>query len=171
MNAVRKLLDLWQIRRDPVAWARSQGARVGEGCRLLGVSHATFGGEPWLVTLGDHVSISAGTRLLPHDGGVWVFRGKHPDAELFGAITVGSNVFIGIDVLVMPGVTIGDNVVIGARSVVTRDIPPGVVAVGSPCKPIKSIEEYWRSIEGRIVHTKLLPPAEKRRRVGAMYRP
>ena len=48
------------------------------------------------------------------------------------------NVWIGGGVKVMPGVTIGDNVVIGAGSVVTRDIPPNSLAVGSPCKVIKS---------------------------------
>ena len=53
------------------------------------------------------------------------------------------------DHIVMPGVTIGDNSVIGAGSVVTRDIPSGVVAVGNPCKVLREIgqhdrEYYWR---------------------------
>ena len=169
MSILRSILDRWHIRRDPVGWARAQGVKVGEGCRLLSLHSGTFGSEPWLVSLGDRVSISAGARLVAHDGGVWVFRDKYPDVELFGPIRVGSNVFIGIDVLVMPNVTIGDNVVIGARSVVTRDIPPGVVAVGSPCKPIKSIEEYWQLVENRVVHTRGLPSAERRRRLEDIY--
>lgn len=52
-------------------------------------------------------------------------------------ITVGNNVWIGGNVVVLPGVTIGDNVVIGAGSIVNKDIPSNVVTVGNPCKVIK----------------------------------
>ena len=54
-------------------------------------------------------------------------------------ITVGDNVWFGMGVLVCPGVTIGSDVVIGAGSVVTRDIPSGVVAVGNPCRVLREI--------------------------------
>ena len=56
-------------------------------------------------------------------------------------IIVGNNVWFGARVSVMPGVTIGDNVVIGAGSVVTKDIPSNVVAVGNPCKVLREITE------------------------------
>lgn len=56
-------------------------------------------------------------------------------------ITVGNDVWFGAGVVVLPGVTIGDNTVIGAGSVVNRDIPSGVIAVGNPCKPIRKITE------------------------------
>ena len=52
-------------------------------------------------------------------------------------VTIGNNVWIGGSVTILPGVTIGDNVTIGAGSVVTKDIPSGVVAVGNPCRVIK----------------------------------
>ena len=54
-------------------------------------------------------------------------------------VTIGDNVWIGGSVTILPGVTIGNNVTIGAGSVVTRDIPDNVVAVGNPCKVIKSV--------------------------------
>lgn len=54
-------------------------------------------------------------------------------------ITVGNNVWIGARVSVLPGVAIGDNTVIGAGSVVTRDIPSGVIAVGNPCRVVRAI--------------------------------
>jgi maltose O-acetyltransferase len=54
-------------------------------------------------------------------------------------ITIGDNVWLGGGVIVCPGVTIGDDSVIGAGSVVTRDIPPGVVAVGNPARVIRSV--------------------------------
>lgn len=55
-------------------------------------------------------------------------------------ITVGDNVWIGAGVHVMPGVTIGNNVVIGGGSVVVKDIPDNVVAVGNPAKVIKTLD-------------------------------
>ena len=54
-------------------------------------------------------------------------------------VTIGNNVWIGGSVTILPGVTIGDNVTIGAGSVVTKDIPSNVVAVGNPCRAIKQI--------------------------------
>ena len=56
-------------------------------------------------------------------------------------IIVGNNVWFGGNVVVLPGVTIGDNCVIGAGSVVNKDIPSNVVAVGNPCKVIKEINK------------------------------
>jgi Acetyltransferase (isoleucine patch superfamily) len=54
-------------------------------------------------------------------------------------VTIGDNVWIGGNVTILPGVIIGDNVTIGAGSVVTHDIPSNVIAVGNPCRPVKSI--------------------------------
>jgi acetyltransferase-like isoleucine patch superfamily enzyme len=56
-------------------------------------------------------------------------------------ITIGNKVWIGGNVTILPGVTIGDEAVIGAGSVVTKDIPAGVVAVGNPCKVLRKITE------------------------------
>ncbi len=56
-------------------------------------------------------------------------------------ISIGKGVWLGGNVVVLPGVTIGDRAVIGAGSVVTKDIPSGVVAVGNPCRVIRAIEQ------------------------------
>jgi acetyltransferase-like isoleucine patch superfamily enzyme len=143
---------------DPVAYARSLGVKIGSDCRLIGVE---FGSEPYLVTLGDHVS-ATGTQFITHDGGVWVFRDRRPDGDLVEPITVGDNVFLGAATFILPGVTIGTNVVIGAGAVVTRDIPDNCVAVGVPARPIRLIEEYWASVKAELVPTKQLSPAAKR---------
>lgn len=58
--------------------------------------------------------------------------------ELAAPVTIGSNVWIGGGVIICPGVTIGDNTTIGAGSVVTKDIPANVVAVGNPCRVLRS---------------------------------
>lgn len=69
------------------------------------------------------------------------YKARNAGLEYAKPIKVGNNVWIGGNVCVMPNVTIGDNVVIGGGSVVTKDIPSGVVAVGNPCKPVKEIPE------------------------------
>jgi acetyltransferase-like isoleucine patch superfamily enzyme len=144
--------------RDPVAFARRLGVTVGADCRLIGCE---FGSEPYLVTLGDHVSATA-TSFVTHDGGVWVFRADWPDADVMGPITVGSNVYFGAGVIVLPGVTIGDDVVIGAGSVVTKDVPSGTIVAGVPARRLRSLEEYRQAVDARRVPTALLDPASKR---------
>ena len=61
--------------------------------------------------------------------------------EIALPITVGDDVWIGANVSVLPGVTIGSNTIIGAGSVVNKDIPEGVIAVGNPCKVMRKITE------------------------------
>ena len=73
----------------------------------------------------------------------------HPDSRKSGYeygidVTIGNNVWVGGSVCIMPGVTIGDNVVIGAGSVVTKDIPANVIAVGNPCRVVREITEEDR---------------------------
>ena len=65
---------------------------------------------------------------------------RNKGLEYAKAIEIGDNVWIGGNVVVLPGVKIGNNVVIGAGSIVTKDIPSNVVAVGNPCKVIKNID-------------------------------
>ena len=71
---------------------------------------------------------------------------RNAGLEYAKPITVGNNVWIGMGVQVLPGVTIGDNAVIGAGSVVTKDIPAGMLAVGAPCRPIRQIAEKPRRV-------------------------
>ncbi|MBD5155979.1 MAG: sugar O-acetyltransferase [Oscillibacter sp.] len=66
---------------------------------------------------------------------------RNQGLEIALPITVGDNVWFGANVAVLPGVTIGSNTVIGAGSVVNRDIPDGVVAVGNPCRVLRKITE------------------------------
>ena len=73
----------------------------------------------------------------------------HPDSRNSGYeygidVTIGDNVWLGGNVVVVPGVTIGNNVVVGAGSVVTKDIPDGVIAAGNPCRVIREITEADR---------------------------
>lgn len=90
------------------------------------------------VTFGDHVFIAPQCGF--HTSGHPIdFRRRDQGLEYAYPITVGSHVWFGAGVQVMPGVTIGDDVVIGGGSVVVKDIPSGCVAVGNPCRVVRPI--------------------------------
>ncbi len=92
------------------------------------------------ITFGDHVFIAPNCCFSAAGHPLDVGQ-RNQGLEYAKPISVGNNVWIGMGVLVLPGVTIGDNSVIGAGSIVNRDIPSGVLAVGVPCKPIKKITD------------------------------
>jgi acetyltransferase-like isoleucine patch superfamily enzyme len=71
-------------------------------------------------------------------GPPYVMSGDAPTAP----VKVGDNVWLGFDVVVLPGVTIGEGAVVGARSVVDRDIPPFTVVAGNPAQPVRRLEQW-----------------------------
>jgi len=90
------------------------------------------------VTIGEGTQMGPGVQLLAAD------HPRDPQArrsllELARPVSIGSNVWIGAAAVVLPGVSVGDDSIIGAGSVVTRDIPSGVVAVGSPCRVVRTL--------------------------------
>lgn len=106
------------------------------GLTILDDNDVRFGDN---VLLGPHVSIF--TAGHPVDAAV-----RNTGVEYAKPVTIGSDVWIGGGVTINPGVTIGDDVVIGSGSVVVKDIPSHVVAVGNPCKPVRAITEDDRAI-------------------------
>lgn len=92
------------------------------------------------VTFGDNVFIAPNCSFYTAGHPLNVEQ-RNKKIEYALPIHVGNNVWIGGNVTVVPGVTIGDNTTIGAGSVVTHDIPSGVLAAGNPCRVIKKIEE------------------------------
>ena len=90
------------------------------------------------VTFGDNVFIGPNCSFYTA-GHPIDFKTRNEGLEYAKPIKVGDNVWIGGNVVVLPGITIGENCVIGAGSIVTKDIPANSVAVGNPCKVIKSL--------------------------------
>ena len=136
-------------------------AEMGEGCYIEPPLHANWGGahthfgnyvyanfgltlvDDSHIYVGDNVMFgpnvilsTAGHPILPE------LREKGMQYNL--PVHIGNNCWLGAGVIVMPGVTIGDNSVIGAGSVVTKDIPANVVAVGTPCRVMREINEHDR---------------------------
>ena len=92
------------------------------------------------VTFGDYVFIAPNCTFTTAEHALDVEQ-RNEGLEIALPITIGNNVWIGAGVTVLGGVTIGDNTVIGAGSLVTKDIPSGVIAVGVPCKVLREITE------------------------------
>ncbi|MBR2877278.1 MAG: sugar O-acetyltransferase [Clostridia bacterium] len=134
---------------------------VGENCYIEPPLHSNWGGRHvhlgnnvycnFNATLVDdtHIYIGDYTMLGPN---VVIATAGHPvlpelreQALQYNLpVHIGKNCWLGAGVIVLPGVTIGDNTVIGAGSVVTKDIPSNVVAVGNPCKVLREINEHDR---------------------------
>lgn len=154
-------------------------AELGENCYIepplrsnWGGRHVHFGKNVYAnfnLTLVDdtHIYVGDYTMIGPN---VTLATAGHPilpalreEVYQFNLpVRIGRNCWLGAGVIVLPGITIGDNTVVGAGSVVTRDLPSGVVAAGTPCRVLREIGErdrlyYWR--DKRIL-PQTLPPQE-----------
>lgn len=134
-------------------------AEIGENCYIEPPFHSNFGGKHVhfgknvyanfnLTCVDDtHIYVGDYTMFGPN---VTVATAGHPilpelreKAYQYNAsVRIGKNCWIGAGALILPGITIGDNVVVGAGSVVTKDLPSNVVAVGNPCKILREISEH-----------------------------
>lgn len=134
-------------------------AEIGNDCYIERPFHANWGGKN--VHLGNHVYANFNLTLVDDcdifvgnhvmfGPNVTISTGTHPihptlrskQAQYNVPIYIEDNVWIGANAVILPGVRIGENSVIGAGSIVTKDIPANVVAVGSPCKVMREINEH-----------------------------
>ena len=162
LSYVNKLYDFNATRPTELdkreALLKEMFAEIGEGCYIEPPFHANWGGHHvhfgnnvyanFNLTMVDdtHIYVGDCTMFGPN---VTVATAGHPiDPELRAKayqynmpVHIGKNCWLGAGVIVLPGVTIGDNTVIGAGSVVTKDIPANVVAVGNPCRVLREIND------------------------------
>ena len=143
------------------ALLREMFAELGEDCYVEPPLYANWGGKHvhfgdrvyanFHLTLvdGTHIYVGSNTMFAPN---VTVATAGHPILPVLREqayqynlpVHIGRNCWIGAGAVILPGVTIGDNTVIGAGSVVTKDIPANVVAVGNPCRVLREIGERDR---------------------------
>lgn len=135
--------------------------KTGENICIEAPFHCDYG---WNIEVGENffanynltildvanVTIGKNVQIAPNVSIYTAGHPIHPDTRNTGyeygiPITIGDNVWIGGNVVILPGVKIGDNVVIGAGSVVTKDIPDNVIAMGNPCKIVREITEEDRT--------------------------
>jgi acetyltransferase-like isoleucine patch superfamily enzyme len=121
--------------------ARASGVKLGEGCRLYS---SNFGGEPWLISIGDRVTVTSGVQFVTHDGATWLLRDEKGRRYRYAPIEIGSDVFIGVNSIILPGVRVGNRVIVAAGSVVNRSIPDNCVVAGVPARFIRTFDEFER---------------------------
>lgn len=117
---------------------------IGENCAINSSSTIT---DPEYVKIGNNVTLGT-CSLIGHDASINVINrafGKRLDSV--GSITIGNNVFIGHEAIVLPGSIIYDNCIVAAGAVVTGSIGPNQVVGGIPAKPITSIEKHIENLE------------------------
>ena len=165
LRCVEKLYDYNATRpleqEKRTALLKEMFAEIGEGCYIEPPLHSNWGGHNvhfgkgvyanFNLTLVDdtHIYVGDHTMLGPNVTLATAGHPIYPPLRQQGyqynvPIYIGKNCWLGAGVVVLPGVTIGDNTVIGAGSVVTKDIPANVVAVGNPCRVLRPISDHDR---------------------------
>ena len=132
-----------------VSFLRKQGVCIGDDVTIYSPTKTMIDiTAPWLLRIGNHVRITQGVVILTHDYSWSVLKQLPKNAgRILGAqspVTIGDNVFIGMNAIITRGVTIGDNVVIGAGSVVTKDCEANSVYAGVPAKKVKEVTPEQR---------------------------
>lgn len=144
-----------------IKYLRRQGMIIGKGCHFETLS---FGDEPYLIEIGDNVSIANGTVFITHDGGIICFRSEFEEEDIFGKILIGNNVFVGMNCTFLPNTTIGNNSIVGAGSVLRGKFPDNTVIMGNPAKPVSSINVqklFYRENPGRLRTAKMTDKKKK----------
>ena len=106
-----------------------------------------------LVIIGKGFISAPGSIILAHDASTII----HCGMTRVEKTTIGDNVFLGANAVVLPGVTIGDNVIIGAGAVVTKDIPANSIVVGNPGRIISNVSDYIKKCQDRNVLYPITP--------------
>lgn len=163
LSLCNQFADHCRAKISPVAYARKIGVSVGKGVRIFSLHPGAFGSEPYLISIGDNVIITAGVRFITHEGSVFLFREEFPKLDVMGPISVGANTFIGMNAIIMPGVSIGNNCIVGAMSLVTKNVPDGSVVGGNPAKIIMEVKELRDKLLLLSCETGQLDPIEKQR--------
>ena len=140
MAMSRRLTKFYFLRKGgPEAYARYLGVKIGKDCRIY---ISKFSSEPFLVEIGDRVTITSGVQILTHNGSTWLVRDEKGRRFDYHGIKIGNDVFIGTNSIIMPGVEIGNEVIVAAGSIVTKSIPSGYIVGGNPAKYIGDYKSY-----------------------------
>ncbi len=140
---------LTRLRRDPdLERLVQRGLRLGSNV-MIGRDVYLAELCPWLLTIGDDVTIGMHVTIFTHDSSTK----RRIGYTAVSPVTVGDRAYVGGFCVVLPGVTIGENAIVGAGSVVRQDIPRDAVAAGSPAQVIGSTEEFKQRNADRLAES------------------
>jgi acetyltransferase-like isoleucine patch superfamily enzyme len=148
---------LFRFRGNKVKYLRFLGTKIGDGCSIYNKINAFS--EPWLIEIGNNVTLTSGVQLITHDGASRLFRHDMPGmnpifGNLFGTVRILDNCFIGVNSIILPGIVIGPNSVVGAGSVVTHNVPPETVFAGNPAHFVCTLDEYKNRCRNKMIEIK-----------------
>jgi len=159
MKTIYSVLKFWftylvVFRANKIKYLRSIGVKIGQRCSIL--NNINQFSDPWLIEIGNDVTLTPGVLLVTHDGANRLFRreekGFNPVfGNIFNTIIIKDNSFIGVNTIILPGVTIGPNSIVGAGSVVTHDVLPDMVYAGNPAKPMCTLEEFKAGCKRKMI--------------------
>ena len=133
-----------------INWLRRQGVTIGKGCTVYDPRSTHIDTQnPGMLEIAYYDRITAGTTILTHDYSLSVLACV--EGDIVGSVektTLGSNIFIGRNAIILKGVTIGNNVIIGAGAVVTKDCDSNSVYAGVPALKICTIESLYKKRKG-----------------------
>jgi acetyltransferase-like isoleucine patch superfamily enzyme len=173
-HSVWRRIDFYVLclhRKD--VYLRKQGVQIGSDCQII-TDIRNFASEPYLIRIGNRVTITAGVKFITHDASTRLFRNQLPEmndrfGNLFGPIIIGDNCFVGVDTVLLPNTIIGNNCIVGAGAVVKGQFPDNSVIVGVPARRISSLEEYIEKVRGKMVPLKAQTRDELRQELMAYY--
>ncbi|WP_306547301.1 DapH/DapD/GlmU-related protein [Desulfobulbus sp.] len=121
---------------------KNRGMKIGDNVKILH-SCVIDDSRPFLIEIGNNVTIAPLCHLLTHDASMNIFLKK----TRIGKIIIHDNVFIGANSVILPNVSIGPNAVVGAGSVVTKDVPENSVVAGNPARQLCQLQNFIESHE------------------------
>lgn len=140
-----KVISLFGVSKKKLItkWFRRNGMKIGENCTIC---CNILPSEPYLVSIGNNVTISAPVQLLTHDNSI--IKMAEGVTDTFGTICIGDNCFIGANTVILPGVTLADNIIVAAGSVVTKSFHEEKIIIGG--NPAKKVSTWETSLEKNL---------------------
>ena len=163
LNRIKKLWYTFTANSAKIQEIRNEefvkaGGKIGKNFKGNGtLPHA----EPYLLEIGDDVTIANGANFVTHDNSV--IKLGIDATDYFGKIKIGNNCFIGTNATIILGVTLGDNTIVGAGSVVTKSFPEGnVVIAGNPARIICTVDEFREKKKDKCINLDKLGREKKK---------
>lgn len=169
---VYRILSKFLGNRYIIQYYRKLGMSIGEGTHIFS---RIISSEPFLISIGNNVTISTGVTLLTHDASIGPIVGRNVFSDTVGPINIGNNCFIGANTIILPDVSIPDKSIVAAGSVVTKTITfptnminetlsthEGIIIGGNPAKYICKTSDFVNKRHSNFLKLHGLPIANRK---------